>query len=112
MSFKDDDLDDFDIIDENELKESINKSLYTHQDQLQEDKETSNYNVWVDEEQNRLLRIHKLPSTSERSSLFKEVVRKGIYNPFRSQIYFYLSGGQQALDALGNVWDDILKEKW
>ena len=37
MSSNDDDFDDFEIIDENELKESINKSLYQNKSHFQED---------------------------------------------------------------------------
>lgn len=111
MSKNDDDFDDFEIIDEKELKDSINKSLYHDQGPLSLDIEEPQFNNWIDEEQNRLYRIHKVPSLDERSGLFKEVVREGIYNPLRSQIYFFLTGGQHLLENSGNVWNDILRIK-
>lgn len=107
----DDILDDFDIIDENELKDSINQSLYNIQNHETDDIKSPHFNIWVDEEQNRLLRISKVQSTTERNHLYKEVVWKGIYSPLRPEIYMFLSGGLHLSHNIGDVWEDIVKIK-
>ena len=76
--------------------------------------ETGIYNLsleWEKKNQKQKKKFKKIiPFDQNRRSL-KQLIRHGIPDKYRSEIWFLSSGGMELLQSSGNIWQDILATK-
>lgn len=97
--------------DHNKMKESIYEEISLEEKQIIEETKPIFLDDWNIEEENRILRIRKLSSYKNINKSFKEIIRKGICNLHRSEIYLFLTEMNQIYEEMIEFYDDIVRTK-
>ncbi|OHT08571.1 TLD family protein [Tritrichomonas foetus] len=66
---------------------------------------------WEVEETNRKIKFDQIMPLSEINSSLKMMIRYGIPNAYRQDIWFITSGGLQLIEEIGNIWNEIEQKK-
>ena len=77
---------------------------------IEEESESSRVLEWDEEENDRLARSKKLYLSKEKSKFFKYVIRLGISNVYRPEIYLILACQNKMVEDLRRFWPDVLSQ--
>mgnify|MGYP001134749661 CR=1 FL=1 len=77
---------------------------------IEEESESSRVLEWDEEENDRLARSKKLYLSKEKSKLFKYIIRMGISNVYRPEIYLILACQNKMVEDLRRFWPDVLSQ--
>lgn len=75
-----------------------------------EESESSYVLYWDEEENDRLIRSKKLYLAKEKSKLFKQIIRMGISNIYRPEIYLSLVCKDKMVEDLRPFWPDVITQ--